>query len=101
MRRTESTQLSLKEKDRGTICNSPAFNKRMTKGSHVVGSIGFEAKELDYNYILKISETLHCKETPFAEREKGGSTASQKHTSLSAALGCPVCLFVCLGLGFF
>ena len=61
------------------------------------GSIGFESRELDKNCILKASETLHCTDTRFVEREKkGGSTASRKLTASSAAVACPGCLFVYL-----
>ena len=37
--------------------------------SHIdVGSIGFEAQELDNNCVLKISGTIHCTDTHLVEK---------------------------------
>ena len=37
---------------------------------NIVGSVSFKAPEFDNNYVLNLSETIHCTETHFVEREK-------------------------------
>ena len=66
---------------------------------NIIGSVGFEAPELDNNYVLNLPETIHC--TLFREREKRRQHSFTETYVTSAAVDCPVCLFVCQGLGFF
>ena len=44
-----------------------------------------QAQDFDKTCILEISEIIHCVQRPILSREeKGGSTASQKATSIAA-----------------
>ena len=64
---------------------------------NIVGSVSFKAPEFDNNYALNLSETIHCTETHFVEREKRRQHSFAETYVTSATVGCPVCLFVCQG----
>ena len=56
----------------------------------VVGSIGFEAQELDDNCVLEICGTIHCTETHFVEKslEMAIQAEIQAIGCYSSDLGC-------------
>ena len=63
---------------------------------NIVGSVSFKAPEFDNNYALNLSETIHCTETHFVEREK-----RRQHSFAESYVTSATVPSVCQGLGFF